>query len=155
MFAVEAGRLASGVPEQLAQRSALWPLLHTSFDVIELAERRQTEPARVARIYWQAFEAVDIGWLWDAIGALARSDRWQTQARAALRDDLLIVLADLTDECLLLGSVDEWMATNERVVARATAMFTEIRRAETFDITTLTVALRQLRNLALTAQRTD
>jgi glutamate dehydrogenase len=155
MFAAEASRLASGVPEQLAQRSALWPLLHTSFDVIELAQRRATEPARVARTYWQVFEAVDIGWLWDAIGALPRSDRWQTQARSALRDDLLIVLADLTDECLLLGSVDEWMSTNERVVARATAMFTEIRRAEAFDITTLTVALRQLRNLALTAQRMD
>ena len=28
-------------------------------------------------------------------------------------------------------------------------MFTEIRRAETFDLTTLSVALRQLRNLAL------
>ena len=76
------------------------------------------EPAAVARMYWQVFEALDIGWLWDAIGALPRSDRWQTQARSALRDDLLIVLADLTDECLLLGSVDEWMAANERVVAR-------------------------------------
>ncbi|MGD9998202.1 MAG: NAD-glutamate dehydrogenase [Ilumatobacteraceae bacterium] len=155
MFAVEASRLASGVPERLAQRSALWPLLHTSFDVVELGQRRHADAASVACVYWQVFEAVDIGWLWDAIGALPRSDRWQTQARSALRDDLLAVLADLTDECLLLGSVDEWLATNERVVARTMAMFTEIRRADTFDITTLTVALRQLRNLALTAQRVD
>ena len=44
MFADEASRLAAGVPEQLAQRSALWPLLHTSFDVIELAQRRSIEP---------------------------------------------------------------------------------------------------------------
>jgi glutamate dehydrogenase len=153
MFAVEAGRLASGVPERLAQQSALWPLLHTSFDVIELAQRRHVEPGPVARIYWHLFDAVDIGWLWEAIGALPRSDRWQTQARSALRDDLLTVLADLTEDCLLLGSVDEWMATNERVVSRSTAMFTEIRRAESFDITTLSVALRQLRNLALTTQR--
>jgi glutamate dehydrogenase len=65
------------------------------------------------------------------------------------------VLADLTDECLLLGSVEAWTAANERVVGRTMAMFTEIRRADTFDITTLTVALRQLRNLALTAQRSD
>jgi glutamate dehydrogenase len=155
MFAVEASRLASGVPEQLAQRSALWPFLHTSFDVIELAQRRHLQPAAVARTYWQLFEAVDIGWLWDAIGSLPRSDRWQTQGRAALRDDLLNVLADLTDDCVLLGSVDEWMAVNERVVARTSTMFTEIRRAESFDITTLTVALRQLRNLALATQRTD
>ena len=155
MFAVEASRLASGVPEQLAQRSALWPLLHTSFDMIELAQRRHLQPAVVARTYWQLFEVVDIGWLWDAIGSLPRSDRWQTQGRAALRDDLLNVLADLTDDCVLLGSVDEWLAINDRVVARTSTMFTEIRRAESFDITTLTVALRQLRNLALATQRTD
>ncbi len=153
MFAIEASRLASGVPEQLAQRSAMWPLLHTSFDVIELAEARHTDAPSVARMYWQVFDALDVSWLWEAIGALPRSNRWQTQARSALRDDLLIVLADLTDDCLLLGSLDEWMATNERVVARTSAMFTEIRRAESFDITTLTVALRQLRNLALTTQR--
>ena len=30
-------------------------------------------------------------------------------------------------------------------------MFTEIRRAEGYDLTTLSVALRQLRNLALTS----
>ena len=30
-------------------------------------------------------------------------------------------------------------------------MFTEIRRAESYDLTTLSVALRQLRNLALTS----
>jgi glutamate dehydrogenase len=155
MFAVEASRLASGVPELLAQRSALWPLLHTSFDVVELAQRRAADPADVSRVYWQVFEAIDIGWLWDAIGSLPRSERWQTQARSALRDDLLAVLADLTDECLLLGSVEAWTAANERVVGRTMAMFTEIRRADTFDITTLTVALRQLRNLALTAQRPD
>ena len=38
-------------------------------------------------------------------------------------------------------------------MARAQAMFTEIRRSETFDMTNLSVALRQLRNLSLTAAR--
>ena len=46
------------------------------------------------------------------------------------------------------------MAANERSVGRVGAMFTEIRRAESFDLTTLSVALRQLRNLALTSRST-
>ncbi len=33
-------------------------------------------------------------------------------------------------------------------------MLTEIRRAESYDLTTLSVALRQLRNLALTSRST-
>ncbi|MGZ7023642.1 MAG: hypothetical protein ACXVJ3_20580, partial [Ilumatobacteraceae bacterium] len=47
----------------------------------------------------------------------------------------------------------DWAAANERVVARAIAMFTEIRRADAYDLTTISVALRQLRNLALITQR--
>ncbi len=153
VFAVEASRLAAGVPEHLAQRSAAWPLLHTAFDTIELAQREGTDPGDVARSYWEMFDAVDVGWLWDAIGALPRSDRWQTQARSALRDDLLAVLADLTADARALGSVASWRATNDRAIARTGAMFTEIRRADRFDITVLSVALRQLRNLALTTHR--
>jgi glutamate dehydrogenase len=99
------------------------------------------------------FEAFDIGWLWDGIGALPRSDRWQTQARAALRDDLMTVLADLTANVIRTadGSPLDWIVANEAAVSRVIDMETEIRRAEAFDLTTLSVALRQLRNLTVTA----
>jgi glutamate dehydrogenase len=152
-FAREAVRLTAGVPERLAQQSSQWPVVHTFFDVIEVATRSSVDPADAARTYWQLFDAVDVGWLWDAIGALPRSDRWQTQARSALRDDLLAVLADLTDDALGIGSVDGWRSANEGIIARTATMFTELRRVDTHDITTLTVALRQLRNLALATQR--
>ena len=33
----EASRLAAGVPEALAERAGAWPLLHTAFDLVELA----------------------------------------------------------------------------------------------------------------------
>ncbi|CAB4591866.1 MAG: hypothetical protein F2534_19555 [Actinobacteria bacterium] len=149
-FALEASRLASGVPEQLAQRSAMWPLLHTTFDVIEQAQRKHLDVMSVARTYWELFDALDVGWLWDAVGALPRSDRWQTQARNALRDDLLHALAELSDDAVDTGGVEAWRVANERVLARAASMFTEIRRADAYDVTTLSVALRQLRNLVLT-----
>jgi len=70
-----------------------------------------------------------------------------------VRDDLLMALAELTTTVIdsADGSVDHWMEANERPVARVSAMFTEIRRAESYDLTTLSVALRQLRNLALTS----
>ena len=148
-FALEAGRLAANVPEALAQRSVMWPLLHTTFDVVDLAARRQHPLLAVAGTYWQVFETLDVWWLWEAIGRLPRSNRWQTQARSALRDDLLAALADLTDDALAAGSVDNWLATNDRMVTRAMTLFTDIRRVDAHDLTTLSVALRQLRNLAL------
>ena len=150
-FALEAGRLAANVPEGLAQRSVLWPLLHTGFDVVDLAERTKQPMHTVAGAYWQVFEQLDLWWLWEAIGRLPRSNRWQTQARSALRDDLLAALADLAEDAIIAGSVADWMAANERMITRAAALFTEIRRVDSHDLTTLSVALRQLRNLALLA----
>jgi glutamate dehydrogenase len=153
MFANEAARLAAGVPEMLAQQSVLWPLMHTAFDVIDLAHRQHLTVRETAAAYWEVFDTLDLGWLWDAVGALPRNDRWQTQARSALRDDLMGALADLADDALYMGSARDWAAANDRVVVRAMAMFTEIRRADAYDLTTLSVALRQLRNLALITQR--
>ncbi len=150
-FALEAGRLAANIPEALAQRSVLWPLMHTGFDVVDLAQRTTQPLHSVAGMYWEVFEQLDLGWLWEAIGRLPRSSRWQTQARSALRDDLLAALADLAEDAITAGSVAEWMATSERMIARARTLFTEIRRVDSHDLTTLSVALRQLRNLALLA----
>ncbi|MFK8024651.1 MAG: NAD-glutamate dehydrogenase [Ilumatobacter sp.] len=146
-------RIEQGVPEPLADMAAHWPWLHTSFDVTEIAESQQSDLMEVARTYWSIFDMFDLGWLWDGIGALPRSDRWQTQARAALRDDLLAAMAGLTESVIATadGDPSAWIETNERPVNRAMAMHTEIRRAEGVDLTTLSVGLRQLRNLILTA----
>jgi glutamate dehydrogenase len=146
-------RVAAGVPTDLAARSARWPWLHTGFDIVEIAQTEARNVADAATAYWATFDAFDLGWLWDGVGNLPRSDRWQEQARSALRDDLMTVLADLTRQVMgsAGGSPTEWIATNERPVGRALAMHTEIRRAESFDLTTLSVAIRQLRNLTITS----
>jgi len=148
-------RIEQGVPEELAERSAVWRLLHTAFDMIELADRDGIAPTEAASAYWELFDRFELMWLWDAIGALPRSDRWQTQARAALRDDLLTALAELSSNVIEAGdgSVDSWFGANVRAAGRALSLMTEIRRAESFDVTNLSVALRQLRNLAKTSVR--
>jgi glutamate dehydrogenase len=146
-------RIRAGVPAELAARSARWPWIHTGFDIIELAHAESRNVADVARTYWSVFDAFDLRWLWNGVGALPRSDRWQDQARSAIRDDLMTVLAALTRNVMRTadGSPKAWIAANERAVGRSMAMHREIRRAESYDLTTLSVALRQLRNLTLTA----
>ncbi|HEY4608986.1 MAG TPA: NAD-glutamate dehydrogenase domain-containing protein, partial [Ilumatobacteraceae bacterium] len=153
LFANEAARLAARVPEGVAQRSVAWPLMHTAFDIIDLARRQGVTVSETAGAYWDVFDTLDLGWLWDAVGMLPRNDRWQTQARSALRDDLMGALADLADDALHVGGAKQWAAANERVMARAMAMFSEIRRAAAYDLTALTVALRQLHNIVLTTHR--
>jgi glutamate dehydrogenase len=149
----EAARLAAGVPEALAERSSVWPLLHTGFDLVEVAKASDSTVLEAARIYWDVHDRLELMWLWDGVGSLPRANRWQSQARSSLRDDMLSALADLTSIVLRSadGSVDTWMEHNRRSVARVQSMFTEIRRSDSYDVTNLSVALRQLRNLALTS----
>ncbi len=141
----------AGVPAELAARAARWPWMHPGFDIVELAREQACTVEHAMTAYWTMFDGFDLFWLWEGIGALPRSDRWQTQARSALRDDLLAVLAALTRNVLATadGSASDWVANKRRSVDKAIAMHTEIRRAESFDLTTLSVALRQLRNLTL------
>ena len=148
-------RAEQGVPVELAARSSTWRLLHTIFDMIELADRIDVDPMLACDTYWEVFDRLDLMWLWDAVGALPRSDRWQTQARGALRDDLMTTLAELASSVLDggEGTVENWVGANERAVHRVTALLTQVRRADSFDLTNLSVALRQLRNLALTSHR--
>jgi glutamate dehydrogenase len=152
-------RLKADVPTELAERSAAWPLLHTAFDIVEVAQARGRSALDAASVYWGLFAGLDVAWLWDRVGALPRTDRWQSHARAAQRDDMMATLRDLADDALRSGDVftspadlvESWLAANDRGVRRVLDVFTEIRTGNVFNLTTLSVALRQLRNLVLTA----
>ena len=149
--------VGSGVPENLARRATVWAYHHTSFDVVELSAARGRPPHDVATVYWCLFHRLGLEWLWDRVGQLPRNDRWQTYARAALRDDLLGELRHLTDDALRAGDlftppdelIDRWVAVNQRSVERIEGIFSDIGNSGVFDLTTLSVALRQLRNVVL------
>ena len=95
----------------------------------------------------------------DRVFDLVRDNEWQTLARAALRDDLLAEQRELTAEVLRLRSdgdaayvlVDSWIDRNRAQVDRFQSVLAGIRAAGTFDLTTLSVAVRELRNLIIAA----
>jgi glutamate dehydrogenase len=75
-------------------------------------------------------------------------------ARAALRDDLFSLHAELTADVLRsseLGDADArldgWIEANRPLVERCLGILGDIRTGGTYDLTTLPVALRELRNL--------
>ena len=69
----------------------------------------------VAEIAFCLAERLGLDQLHDTIVALPQHDRWETMARAALRDDLLGVHGELTSAVLVdpsrpaMEQVDEWM----------------------------------------------
>jgi glutamate dehydrogenase len=98
-------------------------------------------------LYFGLGDALLLDRLQDQILRLPRRDRWQAMARAALRDDLFSLHAELTAAVLRAGGRDAWIEANRTAVDRALEILGEIRTGGTFDLTTLPVALREVRNL--------
>ncbi|MBA2441883.1 MAG: NAD-glutamate dehydrogenase [Rubrobacter sp.] len=152
----EAGRLSGeGVPEALAWRVASLDSLFAALDIVDVAAATESPVDTVATVYFTLGDRLSLHWLRDRIDALPRRDRWQTLARAALRDDLNRQQALLTAD-VLRGSpgeedagtnIDAWAAANRGLIDRAQQMLTDIKAGDVFDLSTLSVALREIRNL--------
>ena len=99
--------VAEGVPEDLASRVAVLPPAYMLLNIVEIALREDRDPIVVARVHFALGERLGLPALVQRILGLPREDRWQTMARAALRDDLHAVHAQLTAQVLATTSSDD------------------------------------------------
>ncbi len=131
----------AGVPESLAVRTAVTPPAYMVLGIVETATRTGRDPMEVARTHFEVGERFELPQLVGAILALPRNDRWQTMARAALRDDLHVVHAQLTAAEL------EGSSPHERDAEQAVGTLREILAEDDVDLARLSVALRVVRTL--------
>jgi glutamate dehydrogenase len=108
----------------------------------------------VMNTYFRLAYRLDLGWLRERIYELPRANRWQSLARAALRDDLLSAHRELTREVLDSAdgkppeaAIDAWISDHAGAVERSLSTLSDIRASRTYDTTTLPVALREVRTL--------
>src|SRR3954470_3166375 len=142
------GRLTgAGVPEEVATRVATQSALFSTLDIVEVASAAERGVEEVAALHFRLGGTLALHWLRDQIAALPRSNRWQAMARAALRDDLFALHGELTTDVLRHGGIDAWLRTHRLATERAQEILAEIRSGGTYDLTTLPVAMREVRNL--------
>ncbi|HEX5995412.1 MAG TPA: NAD-glutamate dehydrogenase [Jiangellales bacterium] len=147
--------LAEGVPEDLAVRVAVLPPAYAGLGMVENSLRTGTDLLDVARVHFCLGDRLDLGRLLERIIALPRNDRWQTMARAALRDDLHAVHAALTAQVIQFTEesddpkprIDQWATQDSVVVERVRRTVGEIVESDTFDLARLSVGLRVVRSL--------
>ena len=143
-----------GVPEDLATRVAALPIMFSALDIVTVADEAELDVERVGAVHFRLGSRLGLHWLRDRIVALPRDNRWRARARAALRDDLYAIHRAITSEVLRSGSpgadpeqlVDAWIHTNP-ASSRALQTIGDIRSGQSYDLTTLPVAVRELRNL--------
>jgi glutamate dehydrogenase len=145
----------SGVPADLASRVAVLASAYALLGIVETADRLGLDPVEVARVHFALGERLGLPALVERIFALPRDDRWQTMARAAVRDDLYGVHQQLTAQVLESTSADdsaparvaEWEDSEQDLVSRAAGTLEEICREETAELARLSVGLRVVRGL--------
>jgi glutamate dehydrogenase len=143
------------VPEDLASRVAVLHPAYMLLGVTEIADRMSLDPVAVARLHFALGERLGLPDLVTRVLALPREDRWQTMARAALRDDVYAVHAQLTAQVLRDTSPDDtvperiakWEDGDSVVVSRAAATLEEICSDDVADLARMSVGLRVVRGL--------
>ena len=159
---VTAGYVSAGIPEALAQRVAGFGAVYSALDIVEVSGSTGAPVAEVAALYFALDGVLQLGTVREKVVALPRTDRWQTLARAALRDDLNAAQAALTAHVLAStgpGEPDKriaaWTELNAAAVGRAEQVLDDIVAGEVYDVATLSVALRQIRGLTQTSTSRD
>jgi glutamate dehydrogenase len=156
LFAGRRDRLVkAGVPDELAAKVASMPPAYAGLGVVETSRRDDIDPLEVARVHFELAERLTLSLLTQRILALPRNDRWQTMARAALRDDLHVVHASLTAQVLAETTsgqdpgqrVMEWEERDQVAISRALGTLEEICSDESADLARLSVGLRIVRTL--------
>jgi len=147
--------IKDGVPDDLASRVAVLQPAYAVLGIVETAAREDLDPSEVTRVHFALGERLGLPLLVSRILQLPRDDRWQTMARAALRDDLHGVHAQLTSQVLHSTSPDDlapariaaWEDADEVIVTRAVQTLEEICADEDADLARMSVGLRVVRGL--------
>ncbi|MEV0987364.1 NAD-glutamate dehydrogenase [Streptomyces sp. NPDC049949] len=147
--------IGEGVPEELAAKVAGFSSAFPTLDIVAISDRTGVNPLEVAEVYYDLADRLDITQLMDRIIELPRADRWQSMARASIREDLFAAHAALTADVLAVGDGDStpedrfkaWEDKNAAIISRARTTLDEIRGSDDFDLANLSVAMRTMRSL--------
>jgi glutamate dehydrogenase len=136
------------VPEPLAFEVAVAATSLAALDLAEVAETSRQPLNQVASTYFAIGDALGLARLRAQVAALPSDSYWQALARAASSDDLASLQRQLTADALQAGGLDPWQKAQAIALDRARRMLSELADAKGADLAMLSVALRELRNLA-------
>ena len=144
------------VPSEIAAAVVNLDALYPALDITEVADARRRPLETVAEVYFDVSARLGLPWLREKIAALPGIQHWQTLAKGAMLDDLYSLQRTITSE-VLSGPAEitapgrliaAWQDRNQRAIVRAGQLLGELRAAPAVDAAMISVALRELRNLA-------
>ncbi len=146
-----------GLPHALGIRASELLVSYGLLDISAIAEELQEPVEAVAEVYFAVFERISAIPLLEHITMLPRDTHWESLARAALRDDMYLVLADMTKAVVRhtprssapaadpVERIMDWEHGNIEQLARIQETIQEAIKPGPMDIAALSVAVKLLR----------
>ena len=129
-------------------------LTRAGLDIADLAVAYKRDVMESARVYSLFNDRLGIFALHAGAEDVRVRGRWQALARSNLRDEFFRIRRDMAADILKKRSkknieqlVDEWLQQRSTQVERFVTMLDEMKLRGVFDIATLSVAAKELREL--------
>jgi glutamate dehydrogenase len=143
-----------GMPAKLSVRLARIPELRAALDMVEVTQLSQQPMEKVAHVFYELGEALDLEWLRDQIEALPVEGHWHAQARGSLLDELnhqhralALQVLNLTTDRKDVSPVQAWLQRDDATLQYTRSMLAEIL-TQNADYPIASVAVRRLAQLA-------
>lgn len=143
-----------GLPAELALRLARMPELRAALDMVEVAQQSGQPIEKVAAVFYELGEALDLEWLRNQIEALPVEGHWHAQARGSLLDELnhqhralSLQVLNLSGDSKDVSPVQAWLQRDDATLQYTRSMLAEIL-TQNADYPIASVAVRRLAQLA-------
>ncbi len=155
-------RMDAGVPEELAAVTAGAANLYSALGIIEAADLTGRPIDQVAQAYFEMGEHLSLNWFMQQVNALASVTHWEALARETMRDDLdwqqraltVGILNGQLDDEPLEQTIERWESEYESLIGRWQSMLNELKATDTVGFPMVSVALRELLDLAQASRHT-
>ncbi len=143
----------AGATEKLSKSLALLPRLTSALDIVDEAGRKNLPVEKVAEVYFQLGQTMNLKWLMQQIEELAVDGQWDAAARNLLREELFRQHRGLAGQVLMAygdasnGAVNSWLKENRDELDRVIEMLADMRTLQELDYATISVAVNALRSL--------
>lgn len=145
----------AGFPVELAEELALLNRLSSALDIVDEASRRELAVEKVAEVYYQLGQTMNLKWLMQEIEQLTVEGHWHSAARSNLRQELYRYHRALAGQVLAAygnkgdSPVQDWLEDNQQQLDYVIEMLADMRTLSEIDFATISVAVQALRTLLI------
>ncbi|KTD30409.1 MULTISPECIES: NAD-glutamate dehydrogenase [Legionella] len=155
--------LELGIPPHLAHELTITRALFSAMDIIEVSHQVNLEVGKVAEVYFDIGELLDITWIRSQVIAHPTENHWESLSREALRDDLDWQQRQLTAGIIRFDekrkdfkkAFEGWSEKHAALIDRWREILSDLRSSSTLNYTMFFVAIRELLDLTQTTVQTS